>query len=406
MLATARSFHRHGISFVAVGLAPSSVMGVSRYLRPYLAGVGPDARSEPHAYVDFLLDVVRRRGVGLVFPLTDRTLLTCDRFRDAIEAEARLAAPPSAAIRNVLDKKANLATARTLGIPCPAGFDLEHMEQVPELIEALGFPLVLKQPGPPIEGERPRLDLDWVVVRDEPELVRQLTKHAQQGVFPVVQELVVGMSQKLCCFAVGGEVVAAHQWRHIRSFRGFSVFRETTAVSPVLYRYAEMLLEALRWEGLAHLEFKVRDGDGDVKYIETNGRPWGAIESSIASGWDFPVWSYNYFARGEKPTPPPPSRALGKRTRWHFGDLQALISFLGGREQVTWAGRSRVGAIVEYLSGFSPKVHSDVFRLDDPLPELAEHVRGARAGAYHVMRRIKPLRSLYRSVRALTTNNS
>ena len=94
MIATARSLSRGGISYTAIGLSPSTVMGVSRYLRPHIAGVGPDARAEPEAYVDFLLGIVRERGIRLVLPLTDRTLLTCVRFRDAIEAEARLAAPP------------------------------------------------------------------------------------------------------------------------------------------------------------------------------------------------------------------------------------------------------------------------------------------------------------------------
>jgi predicted ATP-grasp superfamily ATP-dependent carboligase len=220
-----------------------------------------------------------------------------------------------------------------------------------------------------------------------------------------VQELVFGMSRKLCCFAVEGEIVAVQQWRLTRTFRGFSVFRESSAVSAVLRRHAEALLGALRWEGLAHLEFKVRDSDGEPRYIETNARPWATIEGSVASGWDFPLWTYEYYAHGRKPIPPR-SYPLGKRTRWHFGDLQSLISFLRGGEQLSWAGRSRVGAVGEYLSGFSPRVHPDVFRLDDPLPELAEHVRGARAGAYHVLRGIKPLRSLYRSVKALTKNNS
>ena len=406
MLATARSLSRRGVSYAAIGVAPWSPMGVSRYLRPHLAGVGPDARAEPEAFAEFLLDVVRERGVRLVMPLSDRTLLTCDRFRDAIEAEARLAAPPSTGIRNVLDKKVNLETARELGIPCPESFDLKHLEQIPELIEALGLPLVLKQPGPSIDGERPRLDLDWLLVRDRRELERLLEMYAQQGTLPVVQRFVPYATRKLCCFAVSGEIVAIQQWWPIRALRGFSVFREMTPVSPDLHRFGASMLEALHWNGVAHFEFKVNESDGDVRYIETNGRPWGTIEASIALGWDFPWWMYRFFLHGERPKPPPSGQGVGTKARWHLGELKVLLEFLRGRPQPGWPERGRIEAILDYFSGFSRDVHPDVFRVDDPLPELAQHVSAAYAGAYDVLRRIKPLRSLYRSVKALTKNNS
>ena len=399
MIATARSLSRGGISYTAIGLSPSTVMGVSRYLRLHIAGVGPDARAEPEAYVDFLLGIVRERGIRLVLPLTDRTLLTCVRFRDAIEAEARLAAPPSAAVHNVLDKTANLDLARSVGVPCPAQFHLEHLEQIPGLIEEIGFPLVLKDPGVATEGERPRLALDWVVVRDERELERRLTEYARQGTFPIVQEYLPELGQRLYCFAARGEIVVAQQTRMLRTLRGRAVYRETIPVTADLHRYTASLLRALEWDGIAGLEFKVRASDGDVRYIETNGRVWAALEGSVGAGWDFPVWVHDYFLHGRLPEPRPPGRGVGKRARWHFGDLQALVRFLEGHEQPGFDGRTRKGAIADYLAGFSPGVHPDVFRWDDPVPELAEHARGARVGAYELLRKSSALRRVIRFLR-------
>lgn len=375
MLATARSLRAAGVSYVVAGVPPMSMVGLSRYVHPFLTDVGPDPREEPEAYVDFLLGVVRDHRIDLVFPVIDRTLLTCDRYREAIEAQARLAAPPSHAIRNVLDKRANLETARRLGIPCPRQFDLEAMDQVPAMIEELGFPMVLKNPGASMDGTRRRLDMTWKMVRNENELRRYLAAVSADGAFPLAQSPAAGVSRKLCCFAVKGRIVALHQWRHIRALHGKSAFRETTAVSPDLRRYAELLLSELEWEGMAHLEFFVRDSDGEVWYMETNGRPWGAIESSIGSGWDFPLWMYEYFTLGREPDPPAPTHAIGTRSRWHFGDLQVLLGSLRGAEEFGWEGRTRAGAVIDYLAGFSTKIHPDVFRLDDPLPELAEHAR-------------------------------
>jgi len=321
--------------------------------------------------------------------LTDRVLLTCDLFRDTITAETRLAAPPSGAIRNVLDKRANLDTARRLGIPCPAQFDLGRLEQIPEMIQEIGFPIVLKNPGPSMDGTRPRAGLDWIVVQDEAGLHRHLPAYSSPGVFPLFQQLVTGVSPNLCCFAIDGEIVAIQQWRDLRTFRGDSAFRTTTAVSPDLYRYAELMLRELRWEGLAHLEFFVRENDADVRYIETNGRPWASIEGSIAAGWDFPLWMYKFLAYGEVPQAPPSTYAIGVKSRWHYGDLRALgISLRHGRAASS-RRRSRTAAIIDYLSGFSPTIHSDVFRVADPLPELAEHARGVRMALRGLARALK-----------------
>jgi predicted ATP-grasp superfamily ATP-dependent carboligase len=380
LLAAVRSFAAHEIPFVVAGARSRGMVGISRYARRHLIEMGPSARSEPAAYGEFVADVVRRHGIGLVVPVTDSTLLACDRHRDAIERNARLAAAPSRALRNVLDKKANLATARELGIPCPAQFDLESVDEMPALVDALGFPMVLKNPGPSVDGRRRSFDFNWLVARDEAELAAHLARHCSDGEFPVFQRLVTGSVQNVNCFAVGGELVAVHEYRSLRRLGGLSVLREIVPLSPGLLRHCESMLAELRWDGVAQLAFFVREHDGDARYMETNGRFWASIEGSIAAGWDFPLWTYQHFALEQTPRFPPRSQGLGSRWRWHYGELEVLLRSLAGGSEATWAG-TRAGAVAEYLAGFRPGIHADVFRLDDPLPEVVDHWRGGRLAA-------------------------
>jgi predicted ATP-grasp superfamily ATP-dependent carboligase len=395
MLAAGRSLSRRGIPFVAIGVEGRTMVGASRSVGPHVVGKGPSPGSDPGAYVDFLLEVVRRYDVDLVLPLTDRTLLACDRHREAIETETRLAAPSSYAIRHVNDKRVHLHTARRLGIPCPDQYELERLEDTAELIDQLGFPLVLKDPGPTMDGRPSPFDFTWLVARDEHELDRYLEERCPPGVFPMFQRLVKGEVRNVCCFGVEGDLVAVHEYRDIRRLGGLSVFREVVPVTPRLRRHAQLMLRELNWDGAAHLEFFVRDPDGDARYMETNGRLWASLEGPVGAGWDFPYWTYRYFTHGERPRPPSPSFRLGSRSRWHYGDLEALVGFLAGNDEPTGAGRSWVRAVVDYLSGFRPGVHPDVFRLDDPLPELIEHWRGIQKG----VRQIPAARRLYRAVR-------
>ena len=384
-LGVARSLSAHGVSFVVAGPRRRSMVGCSRFVRPHVAEPAPDPITDQENYVQFLLDVVLRSGIELVVPLTDSTLSACEVHRGAIEEHARLAAAPSSAVRNVLDKRANLELARRLGVPCPDQFELNGLDQIPALIAEIGFPLVLKRASK-LRGEPdPAPEFSWLVVHDEAELRGSLKRYFPTGEFPIVQRQVTGAVQNVCCFAVAGAVVAAHQYASLRRLRSQGVFREITPLSTDLLAYAQALLQELRWEGVAHVGFFVGD-DGDVRYMETNGRFWASTAGSVAAGWDFPYWTYEYFGLGRTPETPQSSLGHRRRSCWHYGDLQHLVHFLAGEEVQSGAGRTRLRAVADYLSAFRPSVDSDVFRLDDPLPELVEHSRALR-GATRRFRR-------------------
>jgi predicted ATP-grasp superfamily ATP-dependent carboligase len=333
---------------------------------------------DPDTFFDAVLRVCGEHDVRLVMPMDDAALAVCSERRDALPAGTSVAAASIDAVRNVLDKRRNLETATRLGIPCPAEFTLESVDQTAELIERLGFPMVLKNRGRPEGSAGLAHDFKWLIARDERQLRALLDRYAADGRFPLFQQLVEGEVRNLCCFGASGRLVAVHEYRSVRrvGWEGNSVLREVTASSPQLVRYAEQLLGELRWDGVAQIAFIVRERDGASWYMETNGRFWGSVEGSIAIGWDFPYWAYRYFTRGDLPQPPP--LALGSRACWHFADLRLLGKRLRGIEPPVPPRPSPLRAIADYITGFNPGVHSDVFALDDPLPELVEHWDGIR----------------------------
>jgi predicted ATP-grasp superfamily ATP-dependent carboligase len=376
-LAAARSLSRRGISFVVVGNAPRGMIASSRHVRGYLRA--PSPRDDPEAFAAAVLAACVEHDVRLVMPMDDAALAICSERRDLFPEGTRLAAASIDAVRNVLDKRRNLETAGRLAIPCPAEFDLEDVDQIPELVDRLGFPMVLKHPGRgpsarPVHG----VGFKWLIARDENHLRALLDEHCADGRFPLFQELVAGRVTNLCCFAASGRVVAVHEYRSLRrmGWEGNSVLREVTESTPRLVQYAERLLGELSWDGVAQVAFIVRERDGASWYMETNGRFWGSVEGSIAIGWDFPYWAYRYFTHGELPAPPPV--AVGSRTCWHFGDLRLLGRRLRGIEPPVPPRPGKLRAIADYIAGFRPGVHADVFALDDPLPELVEHLAGIR----------------------------
>ena len=207
---------------------------------------------------------------------------------------------------------------------------------------------------------------------NEEQLRGYVAEHCAHGQYPLFQEMATGEIHNVCCFAAQGEVLAAHEYQSIRRLEGAGVFRKIIEPSPDLLQYARALLRALRWDGVAHLGFFVDKKRDRVWYMETNGRFWASVQGSVHAGWDFPYWVYQYFLHGQRPNPRPIQ--VGSLTCWRLGDLIALLNFWrGGDIPATGTNPTKVQTALQYLSGFAPNVHSDMFAWDDPVPAVMEY---------------------------------
>jgi predicted ATP-grasp superfamily ATP-dependent carboligase len=369
-LAVARALARRGVRVVGLCSEPGSPAFHSRILTNVLPS--PSAIHEPEAFVQFTLQTIRKFRIQLAIPITDQAVLLFDQHRAGLESLTRVAMASASALRSALDKRINLDLAVKVGVPCAKQFELTSVRQIPEMIEALGFPIVLKRPGDPVDKTLPAFSFRVLYAHNEEQLRGYLAEHCAHGQYPLFQEMATGEIHNVCCFAAQGEVLAAHEYQSIRRLEGAGVFRKIIEPSPDLLRHARSLLGALRWDGVAHLGFFVDKNRDRVWYMETNGRFWASIQGSVYAGWDFPYWVYQYFLHGQRPNPGPIE--VGSLTCWHLGDLIALLNFWrGGEIPATGTTPTPAQATLQYLSGFSPNVHSDVFAWDDPVPAVVEY---------------------------------
>ena len=368
-LAVARSYARRGVSVVVLCPRPRSMAFYSRDVKH--AVPSPEPASQPDAFLRLLLELIQKHEIRLAVPMTDKSLVLFERHRDDLEQHTRLAMARSQALRRVLNKRDNLELARELGVPCPRQFLLEDRRQIPEMIQALGFPIVIKRSSDPIELGAPQFKSKVLYAFNESELRLYIDQYCLNGERPLFQECATGKVHDLCCFAVRGELLAVHEYHAIRRSNGCAVLRKVVRPSPDLVEHTRNLLAALDWDGVAHVSFFIGE-NGQKWYMETNARFWASVEGSVYAGWDFPHWTYEYFLNGRRPRPGPIT--LGSSTCWHTGDLLALLKFVAGKGETPTPGTTpgKLRAAWQFLSGFRPGIHSDIFRWYDPLPAIIE----------------------------------
>lgn len=373
-LAVARSLHARGLEVVALVSGDGGYAARSRAVREVVHA--PRAAVDPRGFLEAVHEVVRRRGIELVVPISDEDLLALDAGRAAL-GHVRLAMASSEALRLVLNKRANLDLAALYGLPVPREFRLRDRRQAPEMIAALGWPIVMKRPGSPLDPRVPQFGFRVELLHDRAQLERALDQYCPEPPFPLFQEFVGGEAFNLVCLAIGGEVVAIHQYQSLRTHQGCGVLRRTVAPDVVLEAHARRLLRALDWDGVAHVGFFSDPATGRSGYMEVNGRFWGSTQVSVDAGWDFPWWAHRWFTAGELPRVP--TLRVGSETLWRYGDLQALVAYLrGGPSPTPGVEPGQLGALRDFLAGFVGPARSETFRWSDPGPGLldAQHAVG------------------------------
>jgi len=365
-LAVARSLGRQGLTVISVATNSDHMVARSRYVSENV--VAPDPVTDEFGFAEAVAALAKQHDAELVIPITDAALTALNENRSCFDGQQCVALPPYAAVVNVLDKRQNLAMAESLGVPCPQRYDLRRREDVPDMVGTLGFPIVLKDPGPgDLPPERP-LPFRIAIAEDRTELDRLLDQVDACDVTPLFQQRIVGASICICMFAIEGELIASHSYTSYRRSTREGIAREIIELDPVLAEYSRQMIKELRWTGVAHTQFLVNPETGTCAYMETNGRFWASTQGSFNAGWDFPRWLYEYYVNGKRPDV---GRIdIGSRTVFRRGDIENLLRYLGGREVAPPGYAGKWPAVRQTLGDFRPGVHSDVWQWSDLRPAL------------------------------------
>jgi len=385
-LAVVRSLGRRGIPVVVGAERSGSLAASSRYASG--EWVHPSPMTDPSGFQESLRVRLRANPSGILLPMTEVACLLLAEMAGDVPPSLRLALPDPEAFSLASDKGELLHLAERLGVPIPRTVFPGDVQQGVESARELTYPVVLKP-----RRSRVRMPEGWLqgsvqYAHSPTELADKLRAAPKGQPLPLVQERVVGPGAGAFALFSRGEPKALFAHRRLREkppSGGVSVLRESVRIEGPLREHACRLLSALRWHGVAMVEFKIEEATGIPRLMEINPRFWGSLQLSIDAGVDFPYLLYRVLS-GDDP-PPVETYEEGVRTRWLLGDVDHLLQiWLKRRSSLSLpeGHPGRLGTLRDFLRSFGRDTRSEVWSREDPGParrELSDYVGGLLHGA-------------------------
>lgn len=383
-LTVVRSLGRAGWDVIATESIGSRPSGTPSRFRSRWAShtvAVPDPELDGRATGRVLGQLAAEHDVDLIFPVTDKSILAV--LDHGTVGDRPVAVPRREALEAAWDKTATVALATSLGVPVPRSISFETSGEAQAAAADMGCRAVLK----------PRRSHEWqgdgsIVTRS----VHMLhcagdwteAHEADSATGGMVQEYLPGFGVGVEILARRGQVEVAFQHRRIHEVPldgGMSARRVAEQPDPELLEHARRLVEALGWDGLIMVEFRMTP-DGP-RLMELNGRVWGSMALPVRAGVDFPRMAADLHLGRE---PNGDASALieglecvnfGLELRWL---IEALRRRRRGDDRIDDAElwRTAVGLV-------DPRTEFDVQRLDDPVPSVLDAF-GAFADVFRGLR--------------------
>jgi len=187
-----------------------------------------------------------------------------------------------------LSKKETYFLAKKIGVPVPKTFFISKFDDLNSVENSISYPCVIKG-----VYEAGRNIVDYVYSKKElKEKYLKICKkyNFQEGKnLPMIQEYIKGFGCGFFAVYNNGECLLTFQHKRIREWPvtgGASTCAESFKHNLV-EKYGKMLLDELKWHGVAMVEFKMTK-EGIPILMEINPKFWGSLDLALEAGVNFP----------------------------------------------------------------------------------------------------------------------
>lgn len=366
-LSVARQLGRQGVPVFVIGELDASTR-TSRYCR----GIGVPGRGPAEdVWTRFLLGPASDHLVGSVLlACSDPGLRVIAGNRDALLTRYKLDACEPGPQLLMLDKLSTYQHAAMAGVPTPGFWVAQTREQIMAVRRELVFPLMVKPRLSHLFEQR--FGSKYVMVADLSQLLDAFETTSAAGIDVLLMEWIPGADDRLCSYYtyVDEEGTALFDFtkRIIRRYptgMGTASYHITDWV-PEIVPLAKRLLKEVGLRGVANLEFKWDQRDGQYKLIECNARFTASNALVASSGCDVASFVYNRLVGRSQPLP--------GGFRWGLRLWDPIRDFWAFME-LRKRGELTTG---QWLRSLLHRQMFPYFNWSDPLPAIARATKPLR----------------------------
>ena len=366
-LSVARDLSRIGVKVFVISAADSSV----RYSRHCRWIDVPVEGSPEESWYRFLLSRESDYLKGSVLlSCSDMGIAVLAKHREELASRFKLDESNTQAQRAMLDKLSTYELARTAGLPTPAFWVVRSREDILELREALKFPLLVK-PRHSHVFER-RFGRKHFVAVDFEQVLLAFDQANDAGLQMLLVELIPGGDDRLCSYYTyldeQSKPLFHFTKRVIRRYpsgMGTGCYHVTDWIPEIVYPSLK-LFEHAGLRGLANIEFKLDERDGQYKLIECNARFTAANCLVASSGFGLAEFVYN--------------RIVGLPQKHLVKFRTGVRLWDPARDFSAYLERRRLGelSLIRWLASILHRQTFPYFGWTDPGPAIARLLRPLR----------------------------
>lgn len=339
----------------------------SKYSQHYL--VSPSPVRDPQAFIEWFIDTVDKNMIDFAIPVTEYSCILLAKHRDRIPGRCTIPVPEFSRLNQLMDKIKLHELATENGIPTPLYQQFSDASRVkPERVTR--YPVVVKPALSHVFSGDSWLETKVKICRNEDEL-RELLRHDKSFSYPfMLQEFIPGSGAGVFLLYRHGQPIAHFAHRRVREkppAGGVSVLSESVEASPVLLNSSKKLLDAVKWDGVAMVEYRISEAQ-EPYLMEINTRFWGSLQLSIDAGIDFPALLHESYAENSS-MHYRDNYTIGQQLRWLLGDIDGLYLYLKSSDYSPLQKLQRLG---QFLLPRFTKRKMEVNRLDDMRPFIFE----------------------------------
>jgi predicted ATP-grasp superfamily ATP-dependent carboligase len=352
-LAAVRSLGRRGVEVNAAEKTSWATALYSKYCSKSLKS--PDPVKFPVGYLAWLEAVLAWQSIDVFIPMDDGSMEVAVRYQKRLGKYCKLLVPREESYIRALDKGLAVKAASEAGLDVPKTIAPDSLEDLEDQTSGLSFPVVIK----PRKSSGSR---GITLVRKIEDLAEYYTRIHKKYPFPLIQEYIApGEKYDVCLLYDNcGCLRASFVQKEVRCFpleMGPSTVQESV-FRPDLIRKADKLMQNLKWQGVAEVEFMIDSKTGRAVFMEINPRFWASLHTAILAGVDFP-WLLFQLTKGDEIKDVFEYRE-GIRCRWLLpGDILHFIY-----------NKNRFSMEPPFLNPAGFPLYDDIISKEDPMPIL------------------------------------